>query len=162
MTGTRNHQTGRLPMNRIATTLAIATAFPAGCAVTHVLRPAYAADTISAQIIHTGELEGDALSAPNASGMRNKLLVSLDGITVAIQDGNTPKHLHSNANEMQYVLEGTGTIWLGDKEVPVKPGDLVIIPKGTPHGGTKVTGRTIKAIAIKSPPQAPDDIKLLN
>ena len=149
-------------MNRIATTLAIATAFAAGCAVTHVLRPAYAADNISAQVIHTAELEGDALSAPNASGMRNKPLVTLDGITVAIQDGNTPKHLHSNANEMQYILDGSGTIWLGDKEVQVKPGDLVVIPKGTPHGGTKPDGRTIKAIAIKTPPQAPDDVKLLN
>src|SRR5690349_18246147 len=149
-------------MNRIATTLAIGAAFAAGCVVTHVLRPAYAADNISAQVIHTGELEGDALSAANASGMRNKLFVGLDGITISIQDGNTPKHLHQNANEMQYILEGTGTIWLGDKEVPVKPGDLVIIPKGTPHGGTKSEGRTIKAIAIKTPPQAPDDIKLLN
>jgi len=149
-------------MNRIATTLSIAAAFAAGCGVTHWLQPAYAAETIAAQVIHTGELEGDALSPANASGMRNKLLVALDGITVSIQDGNTPKHLHNNANEMQYILDGTGTIWLGDKEVPVKPGDLVIIPKGTPHGGTKVTGRTIKAIAIKSPPQAPDDIKLLN
>ena len=149
-------------MNRLATTLSIAAAFAAGCAVTHFLRPAYAAETIAAQVIHTGELEGDALSAPNASGLRNKPLVALDGITIAIQDGNTPKHLHSNANEFQYILDGSGTIWLGDKEVPVKPGDLVIIPKGTPHGGTKVTGRTIKAIAIKSPPQAPDDTKLLN
>src|ERR1044072_8453694 len=111
-------------MNRIATTLAIAGAFAAGCAVTHVLRPAYAADNISAQVIHTGELEGDALSAPNASGMRNKPLVSLDGITVAIQDGNTPKHLHSNAHEMQYILDGTGTIWLGGKEVEVNLDDI--------------------------------------
>jgi mannose-6-phosphate isomerase-like protein (cupin superfamily) len=149
-------------MNRIASTLAIAGAFAAGCVVTHVMRPAYAATDITAQLIHTQELEGDALSKPNASGMRNKQLATLDGMTIAIQDGNTPKHLHPNTNEMQYILEGTGTIWLGDKEVPVKPGDLVIIPKGTPHGGTKVTGRTIKAIAIKSPPQAPDDIKLLN
>ena len=149
-------------MNRIATTLSIAAAFAAGCTVTHFMRPAIAAESIAAQVIHTGELEGDALSAPNASGMRNKPLVTLDGITVAIQDGNTPKHLHANANEMQYILDGTGTIWLGDKEVQVKPGDLVIIPKGTPHGGTKVTGRTIKAIAIKSPPQAPDDVKMLN
>jgi mannose-6-phosphate isomerase-like protein (cupin superfamily) len=149
-------------MNRFGTTLSIAAAFAAGCALTHFMRPALAADNITAQVIHTGELEGDALATANASGMRNKLFVSLDGITVSIQDGNTPKHLHANANEMQYILEGTGTIWLGDKEVAVKPGDLVIIPKGTPHGGTKVTGRTIKAIAIKSPPQAPDDIKLLN
>ncbi len=53
-------------------------------------------------------------------------------------------------------------VYQGDKEVTVKPGDLVIIPKGTPHAGTKPNGRTIKAIAIKTPPQAPDDIKLLN
>jgi mannose-6-phosphate isomerase-like protein (cupin superfamily) len=149
-------------MNRFATALSIAAAFAAGCAVTHVLRPALAADTITAQIIHTGDLEGDKLAAANASGMRNKLFVSVDGATISIQDGNTPKHLHNDANEVQYVLDGTGTIWLGEKEERVKPGDLIIIPKGTPHGGTKPDGRTIKAIAIKTPPQAPDDIKLLN
>ncbi len=149
-------------MNRIATTLAIAGAFAAGCAVTHVMRPAYAADMISAQVIHTGDLEGDALSPANAAGMRNKTFVSVEGATISIQDGSPPKHLHANANEIQYILEGTGTIWLGDKEVTVKPGDLVIIPKGTPHAGTKPNGRTIKAIAIKTPPQAPDDVKLLN
>ena len=149
-------------MNRITTTLSIAVAFAAGCGVTHLLRPALAADTISAQIIHTGELEGDALSPLASNGMRNKLLVAVDGATIAIQDGSPPKHLHADANEIQYILEGTGTIWLGDKDVTVKPGDLVVIPKGTPHAGTKPNGRTIKAIAIKTPPQRPDDTKLLN
>ena len=149
-------------MNRTATIMSIAVAFAAGCGVTHLLRPALAADTISAQVIHTGELEGDALSPLASNGMRNKLLVAVDGATIAIQDGSPPKHLHANANEIQYILEGTGTIWLGDKEVTVKPGDLVVIPKGTPHAGTKPNGRTIKAIAIKTPPQAPDDTKLLN
>ena len=117
---------------------------------------------MTAQVIHTGDLEGDALSPVNTAGMRNKVLAVADGMTVAIQDGSPPKHLHANAHEIQYILEGTGTIWLGDKEVTVKPGDLVIIPKGTPHAGTKPQGRTIKAIAIKTPPQAPDDVKLLN
>ena len=149
-------------MNRIAITLSIATAFAAGCGVTHLLRPALAAENITAQVISTGDLEGDKLSPLNAGGMRNKMLVSADGVTIAIQDGSPPKHLHANANEIQFILEGTGTIWLGDKEVTVKPGDLVVIPKGTPHGGTKPVGRTIKAIAIKTPPQAPDDTKLLN
>ena len=149
-------------MNRIAIMLSISAAFAAGCGVTHLLRPAYAAENITAQVIHTGDLEGDKLSPLNAGGMRNKMLVSADGVTIAIQDGSPPKHLHANANEIQYILEGTGTIWLGDKEVTVKPGDLVVIPKGTPHGGTKPVGRTIKAIAIKTPPQAPDDTKILN
>src|SRR5438034_8952012 len=149
-------------MNRVVAALSLTAAFPAGCGVTHFLQPALAADTISAQLIHTGELEGDALSPLNTAGMRNKTFVAVDGATISVQDGSPPKHLHANANEIQYILEGTGTIWLGDKEVPVKPGDLVVIPKGTPHAGTKPQGRTIKAIAIKTPPQAPDDVKLLN
>ena len=149
-------------MNRVTAAFAFAAAFAAGCSVTHFLRPALAAENMTAQVIHTGDLEGDALSPVNTAGMRNKVLAVADGMTIAIQDGSPPKHLHANAHEIQYILEGTGTIWLGDKEVTVKPGDLVIIPKGTPHAGTKPNGRTIKAIAIKTPPQAPDDVKLLN
>ena len=149
-------------MNRIAATVSIVAAFVAGCGVTYLLRPAWAAESITAQVIHTGEMDGDALGAANKVGFRSKMFVKADGATVSIQDGQVPKHLHENANEVQYILEGTGTIWLGDKEVTVKPGDLVVIPKGTPHGGTKTNGRAIKSIAIKTPPQAPDDVKLLD
>ena len=149
-------------MNRLAITLSLATAFAAGCSVTHLLRPAIAAENITAQVIHTGDLEGDKLGMPSGTGMRSKLFVAADGMTISIQDGNVGKHMHPNTHEIQYILAGTGTIWLGDKEVKVKPGDLVVIPKGTPHAGTKPNGRTIKAIAIKTPPQAPDDTKMLN
>ena len=79
-------------MNRIAITLSLAAAFAAGCSVTHLLRPALAAENITAQVIHTGELEGDALSPVNAGGMRNKTFVSVDGMTISIQDGSPPKH----------------------------------------------------------------------
>jgi mannose-6-phosphate isomerase-like protein (cupin superfamily) len=149
-------------MNRVVAALSLATAFAAGCTVTHFLRPALAAENITAQVIHTGEMVGDALGNANSIGFRSKMFVSADGMTISIQDGNVPKHMHPNTNEIQYILEGTGTIWLGDKEVQVKPGDLVVIPKGTPHAGTKPDGRPIKAIAIKTPPQAPDDTKMLN
>ena len=149
-------------MNRIATAVTIAAAFAAGCGMTYLLRPALAAESITAQVIHTGDLSGDGLGPSNAGGMRSKMFVNAEGATISIQDGNAPKHMHPNTNEIQYILEGTGTIWLGDKEVKVKPGDLVVIPKGTPHGGTKPDGRTIKAIAIKTPPQAPDDVQLLD
>ena len=149
-------------MNRLAAGLSITAAFVAGCGATYLLGPALAAENITAQIIHTGEMEGDALGNANNVGFRSKMFVSAEGATVSIQDGNVPKHLHPNTNELQYILEGTGTIWLGDKEVTVKPGDLVVIPKGTPHGGTKPNGRALKAIAIKTPPQAPDDTKLLD
>jgi mannose-6-phosphate isomerase-like protein (cupin superfamily) len=148
-----------MSMNRTILALSVATAFAAGCGVTHLLRPALAAENIMAQVIHTGELNDDALGQPNAGGTRSKMFVSADGATVSVQNGMVPKHMHPNTNEMQFVLEGTGTIWLGDKQVTVKAGDLVVIPKGTAHGGTSAP---LKAIAIKTPPQAPDDTKLLN
>ena len=149
-------------MNRIAAAVSMAAAFAAGCGMTHLLRPALAAENITAQIIHTGEMEGDALGPANNVGYRSKMFMSADGATISIQVGNVPKHMHPNTNEIQYILDGTGTIWLGDKEVTVKPGDLVIIPKGTAHGGTKPISGQVKAIAIKTPPQAPDDTKLLD
>ena len=94
-------------------------------------------------------------------GFRSKMFVSADGMTISVQAGNVPRHMHPNTNEIQYILEGTGTVWLGDKEVRVKPGDLIVIPKGTPHAGTKPDSGVFKAIAIKTPPQAPNDTTML-
>jgi mannose-6-phosphate isomerase-like protein (cupin superfamily) len=148
-------------MNRIVATLSIAAAFAAGCGVTHLLRPAFAAESIMAQVIHTQDFSGDALGPANAGGMHAKTFMSADGATISIQEGNAAKHMHPNTNEIQFILEGTGTMWLGDKEVRVGPGDLIIIPKGTAHAGTKSDGRPLKSIAIKTPPQAPDDTKML-
>src|SRR6202790_1429071 len=104
-------------MNRIVSTVSIVAAFAAGCGVTHALRPALAATEITAQIIHVPELNGEALGLPSGTGLRSRMFVSADGATVSVQDGNVPKHMHPNTNEMQYILEGTGTIWLGEEEV---------------------------------------------
>jgi len=98
-------------MNRIVASLSIAAAFAAGCGVTHLLRPALAAESITAQVIHVPEMNGDALGLASGTGLRSRTFVSADGATVAVQDGNVPKHMHLNANEMQYILEGSGTIW---------------------------------------------------
>ena len=149
-------------MNRVVFLGTVALAFAAGYGA-RLLPQAIAADTMmTAQVLHLPDLSGDALGLVSGTGLRSKMFVAADGMTISVQAGNVPKHMHPNTNEMQYILEGTGTIWLGDKEVRVKPGDLVVIPKGTAHGGTKPDSGVFKAIAIKTPPQAPDDTKLLN
>jgi len=143
-------------MNRIVFASSIALAFVAGVGATHLLPQAFAQAGMTAQIIHVPDLAGDALGPANPIGFRSKTFVTADGMTLSVQAGNVPKHMHPDANELQYILEGTGTIWLGEKEVKVKPGDLVIIPKGVAHGGTKPDAGSapIKAIALKTPPQA--------
>lgn len=141
--------------------LATALAFAAGCGAARLLPAAFAAETITPQIIHVPGLAGDDLGPAQPSGLRSKTFVTADGMTIAVQAGNVPKHLHPQTNEIQYIVEGTGKIWFNDKEVDVKPGDLIIIPKGTAHGGTKPTSGVFKAIAIKTPPQPPNDTTLL-
>ena len=149
-------------MNRAVFLGSIALAFVAGASMSRMPLQAQAANEMTPQIIHLPDLSGDKLGMASGTGFRSKGLVAQDGMTLGVQDGPVPKHLHVNANEIQYYVEGTGTIWLGDKQVKVGPGDLVIIPKGTAHGGSKPDGNVFKAIAIKTPPQAPDDVKPLN
>jgi len=88
------------------------------------------------------------------SPLHAKGFVSQDGMTVGIQIGIVPKHYHADANEVQYVVDGVGTEWLGDKQVALKPRHHADHPKGTPHGGSIETSGHLKIIALKTPPQA--------
>lgn len=38
---------------------------------------------------------------------------------------------------------------------------MIVIPKGRSHRGTELDGKPFRAVAIKTPPQAPDDMKQL-
>jgi mannose-6-phosphate isomerase-like protein (cupin superfamily) len=42
-------------------------------------------------------------------------------------------HIHSNAPEVYYVLDGNYSISCGNREYQVHGGDFVFIPKGIPH-----------------------------
>jgi len=108
----------------------IALAFIAGAAVSHLHLQAQAATELTPMVIHVPDLSGEKLGMASGTGLRSKSIVAQDGMTLNVQAGPVPKHMHMDANEIQYYLEGTGTIWLGDKEVKVGPGDLVVIPEG--------------------------------
>ena len=82
--------------------------------------------------------------------------------TNAVQMGNGAKHFHFNTDEIQYIVEGTGTAWLGDQKREMRPGMLLIIPRGTHHAGAEATSGRFKAIAIKMPPQAATDTTFVN
>jgi mannose-6-phosphate isomerase-like protein (cupin superfamily) len=89
--------------------------------------------------------------------MNTRMLVVTDNATLQLQSGNVKKHIHPKTDEIQYIVEGTGAMWLGNERKEFKPGTLIIIPKGVAHAGTIVTSGPVKAIAIKIPPQPPDD-----
>jgi mannose-6-phosphate isomerase-like protein (cupin superfamily) len=104
---------------------------------------------------------GDLPSTANPE-MNARALVITDNATIGIQSGNVAKHIHAKTDEIQYIIEGSGEMWLGGERKAFKPGTLIIIPKGTAHGGTLVTSGPVKAIAIKIPPQPKDDVTFVN
>src|SRR5215213_8182719 len=120
----------------------MATAFAAGLFGARFVPPADAQSSppLTPQIINVIDLPDEeiGLLVPNTD-LRSRSLVVTDYGTVAVQSGNVAKHFHADANEIQLVLSGTGSFWLGDKEQQVRTGDLIIIPKGTPHAGSKAT-----------------------
>lgn len=60
-------------------------------------------------------------------------------------------HKHLNHSEHVIVLEGEGKMLLGDKEILIKQGDVVFIPKNTPHGVITTSQRPLKVVSIQSP-----------
>jgi len=155
---------------RLSTTsfsLAVAGAFAAGILAApfaeHVMGDAHAQSApLAAQMIDLAALKhADLPTTPNAE-MNARGFVVTDNATIGIQSGNVAKHTHPKTDEIQYIIEGSGAMWLGNERKEFKPGTLIIIPKGTAHGGTIVTSGPVKAIAIKIPPQPAGDTVFVN
>jgi quercetin dioxygenase-like cupin family protein len=62
-------------------------------------------------------------------GSKNLMTV----VTTMIPGKGTGLHYHQNADEVFYVIEGTGTAVLGDSTYSIEEGDLIFIPKNIDH-----------------------------
>jgi mannose-6-phosphate isomerase-like protein (cupin superfamily) len=147
---------------KITLSLAVAVAFTTGIVVSPLVRRSIpdahaAAAPLTPAVIDLAALTHADLPATAAPELHSKTLVVTDNATLAIQTGNVRKHIHQNADEIQFIIEGSGSMWLGSERKDFKPGTLLIIPRGTPHQGQIVSSGPVKSIAIKIPPQAPDD-----
>jgi mannose-6-phosphate isomerase-like protein (cupin superfamily) len=152
---------------RIFLSLTVAAAFVAGTLLSPLTSRmissarAESAPLAPAMIDLVSIKHGDLPSTSNPE-MNAKVLVVTDNATIGIQSGNVAKHIHAKTDEVQYIIEGSGEMWLGGERKAFKPGTLIVIPKGTAHGGTLVTSGPVKAIAIKIPPQPKDDVVFVN
>lgn len=156
---------------RAAYSIPLALAFSAGMAAMPIaqrLLPAAFAQSPAAlpaltpMIVDVAALREADLGATSNPDLRAKGLVASPNATIGMQIGNVAKHIHAGADEIQYIVEGTGTAWLGGERRDIRPGMLIVIPRGTPHAGTEATSGRFKAIAIKIPPQDPKDTVFVN
>ena len=66
-------------------------------------------------------------------------------------DSALPLHVHEHSEETVYVLEGSGTLHLADSERAVSAGDLVVVPRNTPHGFTPDPGEVCTVLSLFAP-----------
>lgn len=61
------------------------------------------------------------------------------------------KHKHVTHTENVYILDGEGEMTLGDKNFKIKKGDVIFIPKNTPHSLKVTSVLPVKVLSIQSP-----------
>ena len=151
----------------LAIGLAVSTAFVVGIVVSptvqhlvseaHAQPAASAPAALSAMIIDLAAIEHDDLGKTPNPELNNRMLVTTANATIQLQSGNVKKHLHPMTDEIQFIIEGSGSMWLGNERKDFKPGTLIVIPKGVAHAGSIVSTGPVKALAIKIPPQPATD-----
>ena len=133
--------------------LAVMFSFAAGILVApllpHALQSAHAAAApMAPQVIDVAALKDVDIPLRPNSQLRTVTLYSTPDGAVGVQAGVVPKHTHQQNDELQYIIEGSGSMWVGGERKQFKPGTLVVIPRGIAHGGATATYR---ALFIKLP-----------
>ncbi|MBN2581705.1 MAG: cupin domain-containing protein [Planctomycetes bacterium] len=68
-------------------------------------------------------------------------------------------HLHAGYDETYYVLAGTGTITMSGQAYPLRPGAVVVIPRGTEHALQADEGQTLEFVIFGTPAMSADDLR---
>jgi len=79
-------------------------------------------------------LPGRTSLEPISGEIGSRVSVRIAEVPVA-KTGDPPRgpHLHRGFEEVIYVLAGEGTTCAESGELPIKPGDIVLIPAGEKH-----------------------------
>ncbi len=71
-----------------------------------------------------------------------------------------PCHSHLNEEEISYVIEGEGEVWVDGKKAYLKTGDFILYPKGSKHM-FRNTGKVVaQLLCIFAPPTDPSKYKM--
>jgi len=108
------------------------------------------ASLISAQqVLHASELTANAaFENIHVEAIHHTDDASL--FTIWVKQG-VKAHRHNAHTEHVYILEGTGTMLLGEEVLEIKPGDVIIIPRGTIHAVRTTSEEPLKVLSIQSP-----------
>ena len=80
-----------------------------------------------------------------------RLLVGLNAFEPGQQHA---LHAHVGQDKVYQVLEGEGLFLLESRELPMRPGDLLVAPEGVPHGVRNTGASRLLVLAILAPAPA--------
>jgi uncharacterized cupin superfamily protein len=112
------------------------------------------------QVVNLSEVKSNTLEKGSRFGATTKWLGHANGAKgigcsyVEVEPGRAawPYHYHCANEEALYVLEGEGTLRIGGKDVPVRPGDFVTFHVGPDHAHqlTNTGKATLKYLALST------------
>jgi mannose-6-phosphate isomerase-like protein (cupin superfamily) len=70
-------------------------------------------------------------------------------------------HVHTGYDETYYVLAGTGTISLAGRDYALRPGAVVVIPRGTEHALQADRGQSLEFVIFGTPAMVADDERFI-
>lgn len=93
---------------------------------------------------------------PNNSEIKNQSLA----LAVVAPQKRTKLHHHKNSEEVYFVLEGDGIIYLDGKEFKAEKNNAVLIKTGLKHNIKNTGSKELKFLCISSPAYNHDDTLL--
>ncbi len=73
-------------------------------------------------------------------------------------NGNQRVHSHE-PEQIYFIMEGRGTMTVGDERERVEPGDCIFIPSGAPHGLENNGSEPIKYFSAAAPMFEPEQLR---
>ena len=143
-----------------ATALIAVVAFLLGATI-NSSRPSQAAMGQSGgQIFRAGQLFAGSLKEITPGVWVKPLGQVSQADMAAVEISSVARHTHNNSSEFVYVVSGTAQVTLGSRSATVYGGDVLLLPKGTPHS-VRAVGAKVKLLAVEAPPLAANDMHMM-
>lgn len=71
------------------------------------------------------------------------------GLLLYMPGQKTTEHMHSNMDEIFYVINGEGTITINGESAPLREGDTIYSPRGEKHGFYNTGNNNLTVLQIK-------------
>jgi quercetin dioxygenase-like cupin family protein len=102
----------------------------------------------------------DMIEFSDTRRVRKKLITEalLEAELVCYEPGqDTRQHFHKTQEEIYYIVEGSGSITIGDETTLVKAGDMVFSPADVPHSIATADERMVMFF-VKGPGRSPTSV----